>query len=401
MGHDRVRDPGPAGAVLALRVGAGLEPDGEPDAVDEPEHRQRVDAVAEDAEQGRQEGQGVEQRREHRQHPADPERAERGRREHEQPAEAGGDREAGEGDGLAGGGDRDLDRLADRPALAQLLSEPADHEQRVVDRERQAQHGRDVLDVDAHLDLLADDVHERERGRDREAGDEERDPGGDERGEHEDEHEGGDRERDGLRLDEVPLGLLGRVAGQGRVPAEEVVDAVARVGDLRLEAVDERHGRLVRDVEVDDDVGRPPVLRDEPVVTGLGEADRARDGRVAGEARQRAGDRRLEGGPPGVRAVRPAIHDDEGAAPCPELVGQAVRDRRRFGIGVEPAARGQHRRGPTRGRGRRDADDEGEDEDDPAVPVDEGSPAAEHRALRDSGDGDARGGRPVAVGRPQ
>ena len=41
---------------------------------------------------------------------------------------------------------------------SQLLAEAADDEQRVVDRERESEHRRDVQDEDAHLDLLGDDV---------------------------------------------------------------------------------------------------------------------------------------------------------------------------------------------------------------------------------------------------
>ena len=42
-----------------------------------------------------------------------------------------------------------LDGLLDgRGRVAQLLAEAADHEQRVVDREREAEHRRDVQDVD-------------------------------------------------------------------------------------------------------------------------------------------------------------------------------------------------------------------------------------------------------------
>ena len=52
-------------------------------------------------------------------------------------------------------------RPADRPAACELLAEAADDEQRVVDREREPEHRRDVQDVDAHLGLLGDEVDER------------------------------------------------------------------------------------------------------------------------------------------------------------------------------------------------------------------------------------------------
>ena len=176
VGHDGVRDPVPAGSPGGRRLPRST---GGRSArrmrSTRPVDGQRVDPRAEDAEQRGQEGHRVEQGREHGQHPADAERAERRGAEHEQAAEPDGDREPGERDGLARGRDRDLDGAADVAALLQLLAEPADHEQRVVDREREAQHRRDVRDVDAHLDLLADDVDERRawsgsRGRRRGAG---------------------------------------------------------------------------------------------------------------------------------------------------------------------------------------------------------------------------------------
>ena len=120
-----------------------------------------------------------------------------------------------------------FDRLADGPAAAQLLAEPADDEQRVVDRQREAEHRRDVEHEDAHLDLLGDDVDEREAAGDRQAGDEERHPGRDDRGEDEDQHEGGDRQRDELGLLEVLLGLLGRVLGD-RAVAGQLVGVAGR-----------------------------------------------------------------------------------------------------------------------------------------------------------------------------
>ena len=60
-----------------------------------------------------------------------------------------------------------LDGLGDGPPSAELLAEPADHEQRVVDREREPEHRRHVLDVDRELGRLGDEVDPGERRRDR------------------------------------------------------------------------------------------------------------------------------------------------------------------------------------------------------------------------------------------
>ena len=92
----------------------------------------------------------------------DADRADRRGREQEQPGQADRDRDPGERDGLARRRDRPLDGLTDGPAAPQLLPEPADDEQRVVDREGQAEHRRDVEHEDAHLDLLGDEIDERQ-----------------------------------------------------------------------------------------------------------------------------------------------------------------------------------------------------------------------------------------------
>ena len=124
------------------------------------------------------------------------------------------------------------------------------------------------------------------------------------------------------------------------------------------------------------------VVGDEPGIAGLGVADRAGDRRVLGEIRERGGDLRLEGLASRVGVRRAAVDRDQRGAAGTELVGQAIGDGGGLGVGVEPAPGGEHGRRPP-GRGARgDPHDDGEDEDDLAVAVDEGSPAAEHRALR-------------------
>ena len=134
--------------------------------------------------------------------------------------------------------DGPLDRLFDGPAASQFLAEPADDEQRVVDRQREPEHRRDVEHEDAHLDLLGDDVDEGEAARDGEAGDEQRHPGRDERREDEDQHDRDDRQRDELGLLEVLLGLLGGVLGD-RAVAGQLVGEAGRRHDRRADGVDD------------------------------------------------------------------------------------------------------------------------------------------------------------------
>ncbi len=108
-------------------------------------------------EHGRQEGQGEDDRAEHDDRARDPDRADRRGHEQHQPGQPDGHRDAAERDGLARRPDRALDRLADGPPAAQLLAVAADDEQRVVDRQGEPEHRRDVEHEDAHLDLLRDD----------------------------------------------------------------------------------------------------------------------------------------------------------------------------------------------------------------------------------------------------
>ena len=215
-GHDRVRHALPArlaGDVGRLADGPAERP---PDPIAQSGHAARVDARPEHAQDRRQERQREEHGRGHGERSTDAERAQGGRLEQEQPGQADRDREPGEGHGLAARGDGDLDRGGDVPALAQLLAEAADHEQRVVDGEGQAEHRRDVLDVDRELGHLGGEVDAAEGRRDRQGGDDQGQAGGDERREDEDEDEGGERERDGLRLDQLLLRLLGLVLGRRR-----------------------------------------------------------------------------------------------------------------------------------------------------------------------------------------
>ncbi len=261
----------------------------------------------------------------------------------------------------------------------QLLAEPADHEQRIVDREREPQHRGHVLDVDAHLHLLGDDPDQRQGGRDREPRDQERDPCGEQRREHEDEDEGGDRERHGFGADEILLGLLRRIAGERRVAAEQQLDAVAGLLDAGLEARQQRHRFLVRDGEVDHHVGGVAGGGDEARVAGLRVAHRAGDVGVRDEVGERARDRGLERGARRVGPRRPAKQGDQGAASRAELGGKAIRDVGGFGARVQPPA-GRQDGGGASGTGRAgEADHDREDEEDPASPVDEGTPAAEHQ----------------------
>ena len=144
-------------------------------STDRGDHRaqtERIHARAEHAQHGRQERQAEDDRAQHDQRAGDPDRRDGRRHEEQQAQQADSHGDAREGDGLAGGADRDLDCVADVPAAPQLLAETTDQEQRVIDGQRQAEHRRHVDDVDAHLGPRADEEdHRQRRGNGQQEGD--------------------------------------------------------------------------------------------------------------------------------------------------------------------------------------------------------------------------------------
>ena len=244
----------------------------EPEALEEAAEAQRIDARSEHPEDGRQERQRIEHRAEDDERPADADRVEGGRLHEQEAGQADGDREPGERHGLAARRDGLLDRLADGPPAGELLAEAAHDEERVVDRQGEAEHRRDVQDVDAHLDPLGDEVDEPEGSGDRQAGDDQRHPGRDHRREHRDEDEQRQRRGDDLGALEVLLRFRRLVAADRPIPGERRGVAGRRC-DLRLERLHRVDRLLVRQVELHDGVRRMPVRADEPAIAGLGEAD--------------------------------------------------------------------------------------------------------------------------------
>ena len=314
-----------------------------PEAVPKPGQGQGVDAMAEHPQHRRKERQGEDHRAHDDERTGDTDRADGRRDEQQQARQPDGDRDAAERDGLARRRDRAFDRFGDGPAATQLLAEPADDEQRIVDGEGEAEHRRDVQDEDAHLDLLGHEVDQGEAARDREPGDEERHAGRDDRGEDEDEHDRDDGQRHELGLLEVLLGLLGGVLGDRPVARQgDGVSGLRR--QRRPNRIDERDGVLIGDVELDDDVGGVTGRADEAPVAGLGVPDHALHLGHRGQAGCRGVDRLLELGGRRVRArrLRPEERDDR-ALPRAELGVETGRDRGGFGVRVEPAAGRQNR----------------------------------------------------------
>ena len=307
-------------------------------------HAQRVDAIAEQADQRRQEGQGRDERGEHDQDRAQAETDGDVHGHHGHADHGDHDREAAEEDGAAGrcSGRRDSVGLG-QPAAA-LLAIAADDEQRVVDAHREAQHRDDVRREHAHRVELPDQRDQAEREQDRDDAQQQRHAGRDQGAEHEDQHDEGRRHAEDLGLLEVGLrqlhggrlhaglaGLVGREPGAGACG-----DDVVHVGDVV-------RGTLEVVGQVDDQQLGVTVFGDHRGVLGLGEGDHAGDlvgtqgGQVVGQRR----DLLLEGGVVD-REVVVAHHDqlaglvrsahafvDQAAAPwcCREACRAAARPR--------------------------------------------------------------------------
>ena len=166
------------------------------------------DAAAPQAEQGRDQGDRGHHGHQHDPDPAPGQRAQERLGEHQQPAQGGGHGQPGEGDRAAGRGQGPLDRPGQLQAAAPLLAEAADHQQRVVHGQAEAEHGDDVDRVGRDVGELAHPEQDEQRpghghGRHQQRGDRGHDPPEDQ--EQQDQH---DRQGQGLAPLQVLLGLL-------------------------------------------------------------------------------------------------------------------------------------------------------------------------------------------------
>ena len=213
----------------------------------------------------------------------------------------------------------------------QLLTEPAGHEERVVDAEAQPEQRGQVEHEDAHRHDRGHDEDPGQGHDDRRATDRQRDARRDRRSEHDQEGQRRERQRDDLAPAEVRLGHRLHVAVEGRAAGELDVEAGRRV-----EALAEDRQRLGRVVgrQVGNTMswpcgGRPRLARhgrDDP-----GHVRRRQDvtdGRRGGH---------LELGRP-RQPVRAAEDDDQGRGRRPQLrAEEGLRPRRFQVVEDEPA----------------------------------------------------------------
>ena len=214
------------------------------------------------------------------------------------------------------------DRVLLRASLGQLLAVAVDDEERVVDRDPEADEHDEVLQVGRQLHEVGDDPDDPERRRDRRSSEHE---GQEERERPEDEDEDEERDRDG---DEELADL--QVLGEDRV---EVVLDRRLSGDQDLGARDlpDRRPHVVRvalgvgGLEVRDDQRRHDGVRDRLHAGDLG------GGKLGGGP----GGRLLHGADEALRRPGLAAHDDRERARrlLPEVVLQDPLGPGRVGAG--------------------------------------------------------------------
>ena len=136
--------------------------------------RRALPLASVDGEECRQQRRRGGHRDERDQEAADAERAHERDRDEEEEREPERDRRPGEDDGASCGRHRANDGVVDRVVALELLPKPVDDEQRVVDRQREADQLDEIRDVGRHHREVRDGEDESERRRDRRTCEQER-----------------------------------------------------------------------------------------------------------------------------------------------------------------------------------------------------------------------------------
>ena len=166
-------------------------------------HAQAQQARAEDRQQRGEQRQRGGDRDERDEQPADAHRADERQRDQHEAGQPDRDRRAGEEHRVAGRAHRRAQRLASVGAAEQLLAEAVDDEQRVVDRDRDADQRDEIGDVDRHVHLVRQQPQQPERDRHRAGGHQQRHERRRQRAEHDQQHEDRDRDRDRLAAPQI------------------------------------------------------------------------------------------------------------------------------------------------------------------------------------------------------
>ena len=200
---------------------------------------ERVDPGAEPVEERRQRDERDDSGRERHEHAAEPHRVEELLREDEQAGHRRSHGERAEDDRPARGPHRRGERLGAVPVPGGLLTPSRDDEERVVDREAEAEARDEVEREDGKRMHLDGDPEPEEREGDRAGADERRQERGDEAAEHPERQQQDERERDQLGPTQIALDRRGHLARSDRAAAEPHLRIVG-------ECLEQPVGRLLR-----------------------------------------------------------------------------------------------------------------------------------------------------------
>ena len=235
-----------------------------------------VDPRADGREQSRQQGEDDRHAHQRDQHAAEAHAAQEGHRHDDQRDQADRDRHAGGDDRVPGGLHRDDHGLLVVVAVRALLPPARDDEQRVVDRDTEADQRDQELHDEADVGERRQAEHEQERREDRDRGDDQRQQR-QERGEDEEQDDQCTRRTEqGLGQHARPRGVTaGRQHAVGRQPAGEAGRRGRLVQSGRHLHVEARaEGRRQR--RLDQRVRRPAVVGQESLVPRAREVDQPR-----------------------------------------------------------------------------------------------------------------------------
>ena len=210
---------------------------------------QALDVAAGEAEDGREQRHRRRHDDQHGEHHREGEPV-HGRLSHQQDAEHRDDHgQAGEQHGAAGGGDRGPRGPSGILAVGQAAAEPRDDQQRVVDADADADHGRGVRRPLRYVDNPAQHLAERHRDAESEQRRDEGQP-------HRNDGAEGDEQDDGRRDQADALGARGNRLGLGRDRAADL--DLQRLVAGREDGRDQRRGLVGRELVgglVEGDVG--------------------------------------------------------------------------------------------------------------------------------------------------